>query len=139
MATATVTRGGTSVTFDIYDEGGGSVAVARDIGKPELEFQNVARANPRSFDGFSALDVFTVTGQLTGSNAYSNAQTLAEDIVKSHSDGTTTTLDLSSVTGLSTYDVAFNSENNLRLAYPPGRKDWVSLQLQATVVRGVVG
>jgi len=137
-AQATVSRNQTSVTFDIYDEGG-NLAVARDIGKPELEFYQVAREAPRSFDGFSATDVFTVVGQFTGSSAYSDAKKLAEDLIRPHSNGDALTLDLSDVPGFTSYEVAVQNESALQLAYPPGQTDWVSVQLQATQVRDTIG
>lgn len=138
MATATVSRGTTSVTFDLYEEGG-NLLVARDVGKPTADTQPVGREDPRSSDHKSAIDAFTVVGQLVGSSAYADAQTLAESLVKPYSDGTALELDLSAIPSLGIYEVAVSSDRALQLGYEPGKVDWVSLQLSVTVVGSTVG
>lgn len=138
MATATLSRGSTSVTFNLYEEGN-NLLVARDTGKPSAGISPVGREDPRSSDHKSAIDAFTVVGQLVGSTAYDDAKTLAEGLVKTYSDGTALELDLSSVTGLGTYEVAVSSDRALQLGFEPGRVDWVSLQLSVTVVGSTVG
>lgn len=138
MTSVTLSRGGRSVTFNVY-ESGGNLHVARDIGKPKATVHRVAQRDPRIADHRSSSKAFTIVGQLVGSSAYADARTIAEDIVKPHSGGQTASLDLSSVSGLSTYDVAFVGGNSLRLGYPPGQGQWVSLQLQAVVANHVTG
>lgn len=138
MATATLSRGTTSVTFNLYEEGN-NLLIGRDVGKPEAETTPVGREDPRSSDHKSAIDAFTVVGQLVGGSAYADAKTLSESLVKTYSDGTALELDLSSVTGLGTYEVAVSSDRALQLGYEPGKVDWVSLQLSVTVVGSTVG
>jgi hypothetical protein len=49
------------------------------------------------------------------------------------------TLDLSDVSGLGSYTVEFRGDGPLKLHYPPGQGEWVSIQLQASVVDNVIG
>lgn len=138
MATATISRDTTSVTFDLYEEGG-NLLVARDVGKPTAGTQPVGREDPRSSDHKSAIDGFTVVGQLVGSSAHADAKTLAEDLVKPYSDGVALELDLSAIPSLGTYEISVSSDRALQLGYEPGRVDWVSLQLTVSVVGSTVG
>lgn len=138
MTTATLSRGGTSVTFQIWEEGG-ELLVARDIGKPQGGVKTVSREDPRTSDNMSALDRLTVVGRLEGANAYSDAQTLAEDLVKPYSNGNDLTLDLSAISGYSTYTVGVPSDRALELDYRPGVVDVVDLQLGVPIVSTTLG
>lgn len=138
MATCTVARGAESVTFDVYGEGG-ELLIARDVGSPQQRIYEVGTEDPKARDNRSALDAFTVVGQLTGATAHADALTLAEELVKPHSGGTPATLTFADVTNLGEYQVAFPNDRSLELHYPPGRTEWVSLQLAATVVDGAIG
>jgi hypothetical protein len=139
MVDGTISRGNTSVTFRLWQEGG-NIVIGRDIGKPQGKFKTVSRQAPRSNDFLSSSDRFTVLGVLTGSNAYADAKTLAEDLVIPHSGGTPLQLDLTAVTGINTvYDIGVPSGNALQLEYRPGRRDRVDLQLSVPVVSATVG
>ena len=138
MAVATLSRGGTSVTIQIWAEGG-ELLVGRDVGKPQAGIQEVARADPRSVDHKSATDSFTIVGQLIGSNAYADARTLAEDLIKPHSAGERLMLDLSDVPGLGTYEVGVPSPRALELDYQQGQRDWVPCSLTLPVVSETIG
>lgn len=138
MAACTVSRGEAAVTFDVTERAG-SLVIARDLGKPAQRVYNVGGEDPKASDHRSANDSFTVVGQLTGGTAYGDALTLAEDIVKTHSEGTAATLTFDGAGNLGSYDVAFPNDRSLSLHYPPGRTEWVSLQLNATVVDGAIG
>lgn len=138
MADAILTRdNGTSVTIPIL-EAGGTLAVARDIGKPNLQEEELGREDVFTQDQLSAGDAFTVTGRLRGSNAYADAKTLAEDIIKPQlPSGGPTTLDLSGLPSRSTYSVAPASKSACRLTYPVGEKDRVDVQLTLNVIDSV--
>jgi hypothetical protein len=138
MTSVTVSRGSRSVTFDVYESPGG-LHIARDVGKPDSRVYRVGRDDPRYVDNRAPLEAYTVVGQLVGDGAYEDARTLAEDIVKAHSGGTNATLDLSAVSGLTSKAVGFTGDRALRLGYPPGQGEWVSLQLTAMVVGNTIG
>ncbi|MDX1746343.1 MAG: hypothetical protein R3324_10430, partial [Halobacteriales archaeon] len=126
------------MTFEIYERAG-ALHVARDVGKPEGSLYRTGGDAPRFTDNRAGLELFTVVGQLTGSGAYADARTLAEDIVRPHSGGTNATLDLSDVVGLGIYDVAFIGEAPVRLGYERGQGEWVSVQLTAARVDNTIG
>lgn len=138
MASCTVSRGTVSVTFQIAERGG-SLVIARDVGKPAQRVYPVGGEDPKASDHRSTSDTFTVVGQLTGDAAYADALTLSEQIVKAHSGGTAATLTFTGVPNLGSYDVVFPNDRALSLHYPPGRTNWVSLQLSAPVVGNVIG
>lgn len=138
MTEITVTKGGNSVTFEIYEEPAGML-FARDIGKPEARIYRVGREAPRTTDHRAPMESYLVVGQIVGSDAHDDARVLAEDIVGSHSGGNAATLDLSNVSGLESETVTFFGEQALQLHYPPAQPDWVSLQMQASIVRDVIG
>lgn len=139
MASATLSRGSTSVTFDIYQEGA-NLAIARDIGKPQQQFKTVSREDPRSQDQLSAIDQLTVLGILLGADAYSQAQTLVDDLIKPHSGGQPLQLDLTAVSGYdSIFEVGIPSDTAVQLDYQPGTKNRVDIQLSVTVVSSTIG
>lgn len=139
MATATLSRGSTSVTFDVVQDGKG-LAIARDIGKPQGDFKDVGHEDPRHRDDFNAADVFTVIGRLQGSSAYDDAQTLAESLIKgSLSSSNPLFLDLSNFPSRGKYEVAPASQNAASLSYNPGIRNQVGLQLSLNLVDSTNG
>lgn len=139
MVDATLSRGATSVTFHIWQEAG-NLAIARDVGKPELKVQEVSRETPRSADLKSGLDQLTVLGVLTGPDAYADADTIAEDLIKPHSGGVPLNLDLTGVTGFDTvFEVGVPSANAYQCDYVPGRKDRVDISLTVPIVSDTIG
>lgn len=137
MVTGTLTRGNTSVTFDIIGRGT-DLLVSRDVGKPNLNINEVGREDPRAQDYWSALSVWTIIGLLTGDTAYDDAQTLAESIIKPRLSSALQ-VDLSTITDLSTYDVVPNGASALTLTYQPGERDFVDVQLQLVEIDTVNG
>lgn len=133
MTTATLSRGSTSVTFDLWEESG-SLLIAEDTGKPELEELPAGVTSPRIGDHFSAVRNLTVVGRLAGSSAYDDARVMAEELVKPQSGGTALQLDLSNVQGFGTNDVAPITDRALQLEYRPGVRNVVDLQMTMPVV-----
>lgn len=133
MVTATISRGTTSVTFDLVEEAG-ALIIAEDTGKPALNVDESPRGDPRIGDHYSALTTLTVPGRLSGSTAYDDARVLAEELIKPNSDGTALSLDLSNVSGFGTNDVAPTNERALELTYRSGFTNEVLLQLSLPVV-----
>lgn len=139
MANAVLSRGSTSVTIPLLADGN-SLAVARDVGKPNMQYHDVGREDPLPLDNLSAGDAFTFVGVLHGSNAYSDAKTLAESLVKARATtGTPLQLDLSSLPNKGTYDVAPISSSALTLSYVPGRRRMVGLQATLSAVDTTLG
>jgi hypothetical protein len=139
MPTATLSRGGTSVTMKIWREGG-QLAIAVDAGKLSATTYEVAAEDPKTADHKSALHRITVLGVLLGSNAYSNAQTLCESLVKPHSDGTPLTLDVTSVPGFTTgYEVGVPDSRAVQVDYRAGITNRVDVQLGLPVVSSTIG
>lgn len=139
MPDAVLSRDGTSVTIPIL-AGGGSLAIARDTGKPTASLPAVGRENPRSQDFQNAGESFVVQGLLSGANAYSGAKTLAEDLIKPRATtNTPLQLDLSALPSHTTYDVAPVTDSALTLTYAPGSKQLVAVQLAVSVVRRTIG
>lgn len=137
MVDAVLSRGGTSASIPLVSDGA-SLVTARDIGKPTLKTHATGSEEPRSQDYQNAQDVWTVTGVLTGSDAYSTAVTLAEDIIKPQLDSPLE-LDLSALENRGTYDVVPNGESALTLTYAPGRLNIVGVQVSLAVVANAYG
>lgn len=139
MVDATLSRGGTSVDIPLLGDSD-SLLVARDVGKPTLDTYQTGQENPRSRDHRHASDAWTIVGVLHGGTAYADAQTLAEDLIKSRgTTGTPLQLDLSNLPSRGTYDVAPASDRALTLTYEPGRSQMVGVQLTVNVVDGTIG
>lgn len=139
MATkATLSRDTTSVDIPLI-QGGDSLAVARDVGKPTMEYNDVGREDPLPMDNLNAGDAFTFTGLLHGSNAYSDAKTLAGLIKARASTGTPLQLDLTDLPNKSTYDVAPVTKGAVTLAYVPGRVNMVGVQATLNAVAATFG
>lgn len=134
---ATLSRGGTSVTFDVIGEGGTPVVIW-DVGKPNASEQRSGRENPRSQDFWSGLRQVAVRGEMDRSSAYSDAKTMAEQLIKPYSGGTPLELDLSQLQNHGVYEVA-PLQNALVLQYPPGSTDVVIVDLSLPVVSSTVG
>lgn len=139
MANATLSRGGTSVDIPLLTDGN-SLAAARDVGKPTVNYHDVGREDPLPADHLNAGDAFTFVGILHGPNAYSESKTLAESLIKPRATtGTPLQLDLSDLPNKSTYDVAPVTSSALTLAYVPGRVDMVGVQATLNAVDTTVG
>ena len=144
---ATITHNGLdeSLTFPIMEESG-SPLFSVDIGKPELNIYENGELQPRFLDTRSLIENYSITSQLTGPNAYSNAIQLA-DIIKSRTgDNGTLTVELNGTnipdaypTTPTTVAPAAEQERALELTYSPGRKNVVDVELQLTRVGNVNG
>lgn len=140
MTQAIVARGSTSVAFELYQDGGGNLAVAIDIGKPDQKWHEVSTDTPKVRDDWSSVETITVLGQFLGSDAYGRANMLIEDLVKPHSNGTPLTLDLTAVPGIETIvDIGVPQENSVELDYQPGVANRVDLQMTVPVVQETLG
>lgn len=138
MANATLSRGGTSVDIPLLSDGN-TLAVARDIGKPTVEYHDVGREDPLPADHLNAGDAFTFVGLLHGSNAYSDAKTLVDLIKQRAVTGSPLQLDLSELPNKGTFDVAPITSSALSLAYVPGRKQIVGVQATLSAVEETFG
>lgn len=135
--TATLTRNGTSVDLDLIGEGR-DLVLARDVGKPTSQTHTTGAENPRYQDYQNAQDTFVLTAFLVGSGAYSDAKTLAEDIIKPRLSSALT-LDLSALPSRSTYSVVPAPNSACTLSYVPGTVNIVGVQLSLPVVDRVQG
>lgn len=139
MANATLSRGGTTVDIPLLGERG-SLMVARDVGKPTVNYHDVGREDPLPADHLNAGDGFTFMGLFADSSAYSDAKKLAESLIKPRATtGTPLQLDLSDLPNKSTYDVAPTTARALTLAYVPGRVDMVGVQATLSAVETTIG
>lgn len=139
MANAVIKRDTTSVSVPLLADGN-SLAVARDVGKPTVDYHDVGREDPLSRDHLNAGDAFTFTGILHGSSAYSEAQTLAESLIKPRATtGTPLQLDLSDLPNKSTYDVAPITNSAVVLSYIPGRIQMVGVDATLNAVNTTFG
>lgn len=140
MVNATVERNGTSVDVELLASGSGTPLVSRDIGKPNLDIQQTGSINPRKIDQWSGLEQYTLSGKLTGSNAYSRAITLV-DLIKSNSNGNELTLNI----GMNEFDTDINvvpaagQEQAATVEYNPGWRDYVEVDLSLTRVSKILG
>lgn len=134
---ATLSRGNTSVSFDVIGEGGQPL-VFWDVGKPNASEQRSGRVDPRSSDFWSGLRNITVRGEMDRSSAYADAETIAEDLVKPYSGGDPLELDLSALAEHGTYEVA-PLQQALVLQYPPATRNVVIVDLSVPVVSQTLG
>lgn len=139
MVDVTVSRGSTSVDISLLSDGAQDPLLPVDIGKPNQNFQNSGALDPRVSDFWSVQKTYTILGRLTGSNAYDDAITLA-DLIKSNSDGTELTLDVPLPEFDSTFNVApaVGVSEALSLAYPPGGRDRVDVELSLTRINSTL-
>lgn len=139
MVDAVLSRGSTSVTIPLLEEEG-NLLVARDVGKPTLNVNDVGREDPRTQDNMNAGDAFTFTGLLAGASAFSDAKTLAEDLIKPRATtGTPLQLDLSALPNRGTYDVAPTTQSACQLTYSAGEVNMVAVQCTLNVVSNTIG
>jgi hypothetical protein len=134
---ATLSRDTTSVTFDVIAEGG-SPLLFFDVGKPNAQEQRSGRVDPRSSDFWSGLRNISVRGEMDRASAYSDAQTLAEDLIKPYGNGDPLQLDISELPQHGTFDV-MPLQQACILQYPPGTKDVVIVDLSMPVVSDTLG
>lgn len=139
MAEATLSRGSTSVTLPLIETGGSPVCSV-DFGKPNLEIQNSGLLSPRHIDQWSGLEQYTLLGRFTDSSAYSDAITLM-DLIKSHSGGTPLLLNINMPEFDTDIEVApaAGQEEAVSIAYNPGRRNHVEVDLGLTRVDSTVG
>lgn len=139
MVNVTLSRGGTSVDIELL-ESGGTPLISKDVGKPNQQIWDVGSINPQFRDVWSTNNQYTIVGRLTGSSAYSDAHTLA-DLIKSNANGTL--LDLS--IPLNDFDdtikvaPAAGQDESVALAFNPGWKDYVEVDLALTRVDELLG
>lgn len=133
MVDVTLKRGGTSVTIPVLDNASGTPLISKDIGKPHQNIRDSGVLNPIHDDFWSGLEQYTILGQLTSSSAYTDAITLA-DLIRSNSDGTPLDLDIPLNDFDDTIKVApaAGQEQSVTIAYQPGRRDWVDIDLALT-------
>jgi hypothetical protein len=134
-----------SVTFDILEEQG-TPLFSVDFGKPQLQLYKNGGLQPRHIDTRSGLENYSITAQLVGETAYSDAILLA-DLIKSRT-GPTEEL-IINVSGSNLPDVyptqdtivapAAEQNRALELTYSPGRVNVVDVQLSLTRVFDVLG
>lgn len=138
---ATLSQNGDSVELPLLAPGG-DLVMAVDYGKPELVIHNVGGSTfPRIQDQWSGLGQFSIFGRFRGTDAYSDAIALAE-LVHSDGGGEPMILDVPGVPELERdMSVAPSAEQAraLNLAYEPGRKDVVDIDLGLTRVDSVLG
>jgi len=133
MVDVTVARGGTSVTIPLLSDSAQDPLLPVDVGKPNQNFQNSGDLDPRVSDFWSVQKTYNIFGRLTGDGAYSDARKLA-DLIKSNSDGIQLTLDVPLPEFDSTFNVApaVGVSEALSLAYPPGGRNRVDVELSLT-------
>lgn len=133
-------RGSTRIGFEIHRDGGGNLAIAVDIGKPDQKWHEVSTQTPKVRDDWSAVENIVVLGMFKGADAYSRANSLVEDLVKPHSDGEPLRLDLTQVKGWDQeVDVGVPSEDSVELDYQLGAKNRVDLRLKVPPVTETLG
>jgi len=138
----TVSRGSTSVDIPVVQEDGEPLILV-DKGKPEAKFKNTQSANPRYVDIFSQLENYNILGRFFGADAHDKAIDIA-DLIKQPSNGFPLQLEIPDKLGEfpdSEIDVApsAGADEALKIAYNPGRTDWVELDLGLTRVSNTIG
>lgn len=138
MTSVTLARGASSVTLPLLTERGES-PLSTDVGKPESGQSSKGLINPRWSDHWSQQRVHTINARLVGDSAYADALLLA-DIIKSHSGGDALTIDSSLPEIDGPVDVAPTpTASPLSIAYDPGRRDQVDVQLSVFRVQQTSG
>lgn len=135
MVDVTLSRDGTSVDIPVLDSSAGTPLISKDLGDPELQIQPTGTLDPRHQDQWSGNEQYTILGRFKGSNAHSDAIKLA-DLIKSNSNGNDLILSIP----LNDFDdniivaPAAGQEESISISYPPGRKNWVEIDLALTRV-----
>lgn len=132
MATATLTRGGTTVELVLL-ESGGSPLVSVDAGKPTLQVHNTGALEPRTQDQFASLETYNVIGRFVSDTAYTDAINLC-DMLKSHSQGDSLFLNIDMPEFDTDIQVApaAGQDAAVSVAYNPGRRNWVDVDIGLT-------
>lgn len=138
-ATATLSRGSTTITMDLVDESG-SPLIATDIGKPEAGASNKGTLDPRWSDQWSRAETISFSAELASSSAYQDAIDLA-DLIKSHSDGQDLSLDVSlgEYPDSMTVCPAAEQDEALTISYDVGQRDWLRVELVLTRIQTTNG
>jgi len=136
MATATLSRGSTSIDIPLQEESG-EILLSATFGKPEVDVrQSGGVINPRVNDRWSGLESYQLVGKLYD---YQTTHDLA-DLIKSAS---TTPLELEipnpSYPDVVTVAPAAGQDTALTLNYPAGQKNIVDVELSLTRVDDVRG
>jgi hypothetical protein len=141
MAIATIRRAnGPSIDLPLVEEGGQPVHSV-DYGKPNLNIQKTGAINPRHIDQWSGLESHNLLGRFLTDTAYQDAIALC-DLIKSNSNGDPLYLDL---TDLPEFDSeimvapAAGQDAAVEVAYNPGRRNWVDVDLGLTRVNQTLG
>lgn len=143
MAVATLTRDTTSISIPLIEENGQTVQT-RDIGHPSLQIQETGNINPRSISQWSVLESYNLLGRFHPghtSDPYQDAIDLA-NLIKSNSNGQPLMLDLTDLPEHSEkYMVApaAGQDQALSVAYHPGQREWVDVDLGLTRVSSTQG
>lgn len=134
-----------SLTFPVMEENG-TPLFSVDIGKPELDIYEHGELEPRFNDTRSGLENYTITSQLTGSSAYSDALTLADMLKSRQGGGEELTVQLSGTDIPDAYPTtktfvapAAEQEQALSLTYAPGRKNVVDVELSLSRMNQIRG
>lgn len=138
MANLTLSRGGTSVTIPLLEEGG-TPLLSIDYGKPEARVQDSGGAkHPRVNDQYAPNINYVFQGIFVN-NAFSRATKLA-DLMQEDPDGTPMTLETPYGDLPDKIDVATQPvDNALSLTYPMGTKDYVSFTGRLTEIDELQG
>jgi len=136
MASATLSRGNTTIEIPLEREGG-DLLVASSFGKPEVQIRSSGGTlNPRANDRWSGVHNIELEGTLFD---YQTSHDLA-DLIKSASEQPLT-LDIPSSLYPDTLAVApsAGADTALTLTYPAGKRDQVDVSLSLTRVGDVQG
>lgn len=140
MVDATISRGDTSIDIPLVISGSGSPLLNVDVGKPNMDIQNTGDINPRFIDPWSGNEQYTLTGRFIESDAHSKAIQIA-NLIKENANGENLILDVPLPEIDSNILVAPGAgmDESLTLTYPPGRKDWVEVDLSLTRIDSLLG
>lgn len=140
MVDATISRGSTSIDIPLVISGSGQPLLSVDLGKPNMKVQNHGELDPRSMDNGSGNEQYTITGRFINSDAHSKAIELF-DLIKSNANGENLLFDIDLDEFESNIKVAPGAgmDEPLTLTYPPGRKDWVEVDLSLTRIGRLLG
>jgi hypothetical protein len=139
-ATVTLSQGSRSVTLDLLEESG-SVLLAADLGKPEVQLPKSGGSTfPRALDNFSGLENLTFQARLATASANDTARQLV-DLLQSGQSNDPILFN----TSLPEFDSDINvvlsagNESALTVTYDPGRTDDVIVDCSLTRVQDVRG
>jgi len=140
MLTATLSRGSTSVDIPIVEEEN-TPLITISNGKPELQIRKTQEAlDPLFQDRYSQLQQFDIQGRFFGQGAFADAITLT-DMIKTGDPDTALTLDapLPEIPTDVMVAPSVGSDQALDVAYNPGRRNWVELDLGLTRISKLQG